>query len=233
MINCPKDYGLPTFRNDGPSIPFENPDCNAINLNGNVTANIDLTPVVNAITTQTTTIVDALNNLTLDDPYKFKKLEMVCKCNDVAGDGSNIERFVEAVLTVVNLDDTVTTTSLGNFTDETMSTLYTTAPINEIDCCDAEQGETVVGSSPFAQELAGPIAGYQIPTTMWVEGFTIIAKQGDVTITDSRNNVTVIPQGASLSWDAETDDIMFDNLTIDVPAAGSAIVTWTEPKTQP
>ena len=70
------------------------------------------------------------------EPCSEEQTEIVtiCHCDDVNGDGSSIVEYTEAFKRTCDSSGAVSSSSLGLFTDETLTTAY--APVNPMNCND-------------------------------------------------------------------------------------------------
>ena len=158
----------------------------------------------------------------LQSSTNFKQICTKCMLDDTANDGSNLVPYVDAFLIEVNDTGAVTSTDLGDYTDECLNTAY-----------------TIVGT-PTDPNTTGTPAIFKSQRREFTDAFTwsppatahsftivVEALGAGVTFQDSDGIVTNLRQGRSETW--AHDETFSDNAPIITGSAGSIItVNYTE-----
>lgn len=152
------------------------------------------------------------------------EVRVTCLCDDVAGDGTNIVKYVAAHQVEVSGAGVLTSTALGTFTDNTLTTAY--APVNPVDC-DAVGAAAVVRQGREIIENG----------TLWspsalVQSYTIrVAAIGDPlnppTFTDGFGNVTTFELGEVTTYGLE-EGLIDTTAVVGTGIGDSIVITYTE-----
>lgn len=152
-----------------------------------------------------------------DDQFDYE-----CGCDDIAGDGSNIQQYIEVYARAVG-DSGIAAQLLGTFTDKTMTTPY--VPINGVDC--KTLGEPAVTKQGRMELLGGSWSPRPLMTSYTLRVASIANPMLPPTFQDSTGNVTALELGEVVSF---TNDAEFiDLLPIVTTSAGDrVVVTYLE-----
>lgn len=152
-------------------------------------------------------------------------VNIVGKCDDVAGDGSNVVQYVEAYKHTFDNAGAFTSTLIGTFTDSTLTTAYT--PTNGVDC------DTLgVAARLHAGRITLEAAGTWSPGPL-VQSYTVTARTiGDTnnppTFTDGFANVTTLDLGIPVGFNSASGDLI-DTTAIVTSFAGDRVeIVYTE-----
>lgn len=147
-----------------------------------------------------------------------KESKVICKCDDVNGDGTLYESYVEYYEVSVS-NSVVTSTLLGTFTDESFTTTYT--PTNPIDCdsigVDAEEcwnSIILTGTDTFSPPFL-------------TQSLSILAYSGSPTYTGSDGNTVTMIVSESKNFDTTNPtNLNFSQILIDANG-GSVKVSYS------